>query len=216
MRRLIPMLLLLSACLVMAGAQTAAPRTILIFGDSLTAGYGLDDPAAEAFPGLLQQKLNARPDANAPAGASPRWRVINAGVSGDTSAGGLRRIDWILRQPADVFILELGANDGLRGLPLDQLRANLIAIVAKVRAKNPSVRVLLAGMRMPPNLGDYAAAYDRLFPELAAGQQWALIPFLLEGVGGTPSLNQADVIHPTADGHKVVAETVWKHLFPLL
>ena len=204
--------LLFSICFAFAAGtasgQDGAPKVMLIMGDSLTAGYGLEDPATEAYPALLQQKLATRPP------PASRWRVINAGLSGDTTAGGLRRIDWILRQPVDVFMLELGGNDGLRGLPLDLMRSNLIAIVAKVRAKNPSVRVVLAGMRMPSNLGDYAEGFDRLFPELARTENWTLIPFLLQGVGGVAELNQADGIHPTAEGHKLIAETVWLGLSP--
>ncbi len=189
-------------------AQGLAPKVILIMGDSLTAGYGLEDPAAEAYPALLQQKLDARPP------SASHWRVINAGLSGDTTSGGLHRIDWVLRQPVDVFMLELGGNDGLRGLPLDLVRSNLLAIVTKVRVKNPSVQVVLAGMRMPTNLGDYAEGFERLFPELARAQNWTLIPFILQRVGGVAALNQVDGIHPTAEGHKLIAETVWPFLAP--
>jgi acyl-CoA thioesterase-1 len=199
-----------------AAAQADAPRTILIVGDSLTAGYGLDDPATQAFPALLQQKIDTLALSATTPPAAGSWRVINAGISGDTTSGGLRRMDWILRQPVDVFVLALGANDGLRGLPLDLIRRNLLAIAAKVQAKNPSVRVVLAGMRMPTSMGDYSAGFDRLFAELAAEQKWPLVPFLLEGVGGVPEFNQADAIHPNAEGYKIVAGNVWVHLRPLL
>ncbi len=204
------LILLLFAALT-ATAQPAATRTILIVGDSLTAGYGLDDPATQAYPALLQQKLDALP-----AATPAPWRVINAGISGDTTSGGLRRIDWVLRQPVNVFVLALGANDGLRGLPLDLIRRNLLAIAAKVQARNPSVRVVLAGMRMPTSMGDYSAGFDRLFAELAAAQNWTLVPFLLEGVGGVAEFNQADAIHPNTEGHKMIAENIWRSLHPLL
>jgi acyl-CoA thioesterase-1 len=199
-----------------AAAQANAPRTILIVGDSLTAGYGLDDPATQSYPALLQQKIDTLALSATTPPAAGSWRVINAGISGDTTSGGLRRMDWILRQPVDVFVLALGANDGLRGLPLDLIRRNLLAIAAKVQAKNPSVRVVLAGMRMPTSMGDYSAGFDRLFAELAAEQKWPLVPFLLEGVGGVPEFNQADAIHPNAEGYKIVAGNVWVHLRPLL
>jgi acyl-CoA thioesterase-1 len=199
-----------------AAAQADAPRTILIVGDSLTAGYGLDDPATQSYPALLQQKIDTLALSETTPPAAGSWRVINAGISGDTTSGGLRRMDWILRQPVDVFVLALGANDGLRGLPLDLIRRNLLAIAAKVQAKNPSVRVVLAGMRMPTSMGDYSAGFDRLFAELAAEQKWPLVPFLLEGVGGVPEFNQADAIHPNAEGYKIVAGNVWVHLRPLL
>jgi len=196
---------------ILARAQAESPRTILVLGDSLTAGYGLDDPATQAYPALLQQKL-----ASLPATARPPWRIINAGISGDTTSGGLRRMDWILRQPVDIFVLALGANDGLRGLPLDLIRRNLLAIVAKVQLKNPSVRVVLAGMRMPTNMGDYSIGYERLFSELARDQKWTLVPFLLEGVGGVREFNQADAIHPNSAGHKLIAENVWVRLSSFL
>ena len=184
-----------------------ALQTIVFFGDSLTAGLGLDDPATTAFPALIQQKLTA---------AKLPWRTVNAGLSGETAAGGLRRVDWILRQPADIFVLELGGNDGLRGLPLTEVRTNLQAIVDKVRAKYPSAQIVLAGMKLPVNLGDYAKDFAAIYPELAAKNQLVLIPFLLDAVGGVPALNQADGIHPTAPGHAKVAETVWSVLKPML
>ncbi|MEN9840872.1 MAG: hypothetical protein RL376_672 [Verrucomicrobiota bacterium] len=199
---------LFSLCASAFAAETAATRTILIVGDSLTAGYGLPDPATQAYPALLQAKLDALP--------APGWRIVNAGVSGDTTSGGLRRIDWVTRQPIAVLVLALGANDGLRGLPLELIRSNLSAIVNKVRAKNPQVRVLLAGMRMPSSMGDYAGDYARLYPALAQAEKWGLVPFLLEDVGGVADLNQADGIHPNESGHKIMAEKVWPHLLVLL
>lgn len=189
-------------------AAAAESRTILFYGDSLTAGYGLEDPVALSFPGLIQSKVT---EAGLP------YRVVNAGLSGETSAGGLRRIDWILRQPVDIFVLELGGNDGLRGLPVATARSNLQAIIDRVRAKYPSVKIVVAGMQMPTSMGsDYTREFAALYPELAEANQATLIPFLLEGVGGVPSLNLGDQVHPNAEGHRLVAETVWKHLRPLL
>ena len=196
--------------LLISGAVFAAaePRTVLFYGDSLSAGYGLEDPAGRSFPGLIQAKIT---EAGLP------YRVVNAGLSGETTAGGLRRIDWILRQQVDVFILELGGNDGLRGLPVATSRGNLVAIIERVRAKNPSVKILLAGMQMPTSMGpDYTVAFAAMFPEIAEQQKVTLIPFLLEDVGGMPSMNLPDGIHPNPEGHRRVAETVWTYLKPLL
>lgn len=187
--------------------QPAAVKTILFFGDSLTAGYGLDDPAL-AFPGRIQEKITAE---------KLPWRVVNAGLSGETTAGGLRRLDWIMRQPVHIFVLELGGNDGLRGLSPEVARANLQAIIDKVRAKNPATRIVIAGMEMPTSMGtDYTTAFRAIYPELAKKNDATLIPFLLEGVGGDPKLNLPDGVHPTAEGHALVAETVWKVIRPLL
>jgi acyl-CoA thioesterase-1 len=195
--------------LISGAVSTAAePRTVLFYGDSLSAGYGLEDPAGLSFPGLIQAKITE---------ASLPYRVVNAGLSGETTAGGLRRIDWILRQQVDVFILELGGNDGLRGLPVATSRGNLVAIIERVRAKNPSVKILLAGMQMPTSMGpDYTVAFAAMFPEIAEQQKVTLIPFLLEDVGGMPSMNLPDGIHPNPEGHRRVAETVWTYLKPLL
>ncbi|MBI5767994.1 MAG: arylesterase [Verrucomicrobia bacterium] len=190
------------------GGQPPVVRTIVFFGDSLTAGYGLANPNAEAFPAVIQGKLDA---------ARRPWRVVNSGLSGETSSGGLRRIDWVLRQPPDAFVLALGANDGLRGIEPAVTRTNLTRIIERVRAKNPAVVVLLAGMQMPPNLGpDYTRDFATLYPAVAQAARATLVPFLLEGVGGVPELNQADGIHPTAGGHRKIAETIWAHLLPLL
>ncbi len=183
-------------------------RTIVFFGDSLTAGYGLDDPASEGYPALIQKKIDA---------AKLPWRTVNAGLSGETTAGGLRRIDWVLRQPIDIFVLALGGNDGLRGVDPASSRANLQQILERVRAKYPRTQLVIAGMKMPPTMGaDFARAFDGMYPELAAKHGAALIPFLLEGVGGSAHLNQADRIHPTAAGQEIVADNVWKVLRPLL
>ncbi len=187
----------------------ASPRTILFFGDSLSAGYGLANAADEAFPALIQRKIDA---------AKLPYRVVNAGLSGDTTAGGVRRIDWLLQRPVDVLVLELGGNDGLRGLPTEETGRNLQAIIAKTRAKNPEVKVVVAGMRMPPNFGeDYVARFIAVFATVAKDTPGAvLLPFILEGVGGDPRYNQRDQIHPTAEGHKIIADLVWTTLEPLL
>jgi acyl-CoA thioesterase-1 len=207
--KLLCSLLFLFTLGILHAADTPAPRkTIMFFGDSLTAGYGLDDASTEAFPGLIQKKIN---EAKLP------YRVINAGHSGETTAGGVRRIDWVLRTPVDVFVLELGGNDGLRGLPASVAAKNLQTIIDKVRAKNPSVKLVLAGMVMPVNLGgDYTREFAAIFPELAKTNNATLIPFLLDGVGGIPEMNLADGFHPNIEGHKLVAETVWETLAPLL
>ncbi|MDA2928043.1 arylesterase [Acidobacteria bacterium AH-259-G07] len=182
------------------------PKVILILGDSLTAGYGLDP--SEAFPALIQQKIDA---------LGWNFKVMNGGLSGDTSADGLRRIDWLLRSKIEFLVLELGANDALRGLPLDETERNLQAIIDKVRKRYPEVKVVIAGMLVPPNLGqEYTERFRSIFPELAKRNKVALIPFLLEGVAGRPELNLPDGIHPTATGHEIIAETLWKVLGPLL
>jgi acyl-CoA thioesterase-1 len=145
------------------------------------------------------------------------WRTVNAGLSGETTAGGLRRVDWILRQPVDVFVLALGANDGLRGISPEVSRANLQEILDHVHAKNPEAKLVVAGVQMPPMMGeDFARAFGKIFPAVAAKSHATLLPFLLEGVGGRLELNQADRIHPNAQGHAIIAETVWKILRPLL
>lgn len=189
-------------------AHAAEPRTLLFFGDSLTAGYGLENPASQAFPALIQDRID---DAGLP------WRVVNAGLSGETTAAGLRRVDWILRQPVDIFVLALGANDGLRGIDPAVSRHNLQQIVDRVREKNPDVKIVLAGMQMPAGMGpDFSREFKRLFSEVAEKNDATLIPFLLEGVGGRVDLNQPDRIHPTAKGHEIIAENVWSVLRPLL
>jgi acyl-CoA thioesterase-1 len=189
-----------------APKQTIKTKTIIFFGNSLTAGYGLE-PAA-SFPALIQQKIDS---------AGLPYLVVNAGLSGETSAGGNSRIDWILKQPVDVFVLELGANDGLRGIPMSETRKNLQGILDKVKAKYPQATIVIAGMMIPPNMGQqYANDFREIFPELARKNNAALIPFLLEGVGGEARLNLEDGIHPTAEGHTIVANTVWRTLQPVL
>lgn len=179
---------------------------MVIFGDSLTAGYGVNP--AQAYPALLQAKIGA---------AALDYEVINAGISGDTTSGGLARIDWALRRSVDVFVLALGGNDGLRGVSLAETRRNLEAILARVRLKNPEVKLVVAGMQLPPNLGPaYASEFRAIFPEVAHEANAALVPFLLEGVAARPELNQPDMIHPTPAGQQIVADNVWAVLRPLL
>jgi acyl-CoA thioesterase-1 len=181
-------------------------QTVVILGDSIAAGYGLD--LMEAYPALLQKKVD---------NAGLKFSVVNAGVSGDTSAGGLRRMDWLLKRRMDVLVLELGGNDGLRGIPVTATRTNLQAIIDRTKQKYPQARIVVAGMQMPPNMGaEYNATFAKIFPDLAKANNAALIPFLLEGVGGKPELNLPDMIHPTAEGHKIVAENAWKVLRPVL
>lgn len=179
----------------------------MVLGDSITAGYGLDPQ--EAYPALLQKKIDE---------AKLAYTVTNAGVSGDTTAGGLRRINWALgQQGADVLLIALGGNDGLRGISPDQMEANLTGIIGKARAKNPEMKIVVVGMQMPDNMGaEFTSSFRGVFPKVAAGQKTALIPFLLEGVGGDEKLNQADRIHPTAEGQKIIADHLWKTLRDLL
>jgi acyl-CoA thioesterase-1 len=182
------------------------PVRVMFFGDSITAGYQLDE--GEAFPAVLQEKTD-----------SLGWNVefINAGLSGETSAGGLRRIDWVLQEPVDVFVLELGGNDGLRGTPLEETRSNLEAILEAAREAHPNAELVVAGMQIPPNLGaEYTEGFRQIFPELAQAEDAALIPFILEGVAGVPRLNLPDGIHPTAEGHEILAENVWDVIEPLV
>jgi len=180
--------------------ETNTTKTILFFGDSLTAGYGLDD-VNDAFPALIQAKIDS---------LSLDYTVINSGVSGETTAGGKSRINWVLNQKIDVFVLELGANDGLRGVPLSETRDNLQDIIDAVLEKNITTKIVLVGMQLPPNMGqDYISEFKRIFPELAEKNKLDLIPFLLKDVGGIPSLNQADGIHPTVEGQKILADNVW-------
>ncbi len=179
---------------------------VLFLGTSLTAGYGIG--AAYAYPAIIQQKLDS---------AGYPLRVINAGISGETSAGGLRRIDWSLQQPIEILVLELGANDGLRGLSVPAMRANLEEIIERTRARYPDAAIVLAGMEAPPNLGaQYTAQFRKTFRDLAADYDAALIPFLLEDVAGVPEFNQEDGIHPNIAGQKKLAETVWRVLHPVI
>lgn len=188
-------------------APAPAERPAIVFlGTSLTAGFGL--PETEAYPALIQGRVDA---------AGLDYRVVNAGVSGDTSAGGLRRLDWLLRLPIAVLVVELGANDMLRGQSVEALESNLSGILERTRAAHPGVRFVVAGMRAAPNLGrSYAEAFDAVYPRLAQRHGAVLLPFLLEDVAARPELNQADGIHPTAEGHALIAERVWRILEPVL
>lgn len=184
----------------------AKKKTIVFYGNSLTAGYGLSP--SQAFPAIIQKKIDS---------LGLPYLVINAGVSGETSSGGKTRIDWILKQPVDIFVLELGANDGLRGIPLSETKKNLQAIIDKVKEKNADTKLLFAGMEIPPNMGQsYTTEFRNIYTELAAKNKMTLVPFLLEGVGGEINLNQEDGIHPTAEGHVIVAANLWKQLEKLL
>ena len=187
--------------------KSSSPRkTVVVLGDSLAAGHGVDP--SEAYPALLQEKIDA---------ARLGFTVVNAGVSGDTSADGLNRINWLLKRKIDVLVLELGGNDGLRGVPVSATETNLQTIIDRVKQKYPRAQIVIAGMQMPPNMGEtYTGAFKKIFPDLAARNHAALVPFLLAGVGGDPKLNQPDRIHPTAEGHRIVAGNVWKVLQPVL
>jgi acyl-CoA thioesterase I len=207
MKLLFSLLLAILVTCEPAAGQADGRRTIVFLGDSITAGYGLEDHTRQAFPGVIQRKIDA---------AGLPYRVVNAGLSGDTTAGGLRRIDWVLRQRVDVFVLELGGNDGLRGLPVATAKTNLQAIIDRVRGRFPEAQIVVAGMLMPANMGGYAEEFAGMFPALAEANGAALIPFILDGVGGVPDLNMPDGIHPTAEGHARIAELVWGHLRPLL
>lgn len=181
-----------------------AERVIIAFGDSLTAGHGV--PVAESYPALLAARLSAE---------GYRYRVVNAGVSGDTTAGGLRRVDWGLRLNPEIVILELGANDALRGQDLSAVSANLDQLVD--RFQSAGARVLLAGMRLPPNYGPrFGTEFQGMYKEVARRRGVALMPFFLDGVGGNPRLNQSDGIHPTAEGYRVIVDRLWPYLHPLL
>lgn len=186
--------------------KKSSDKVILCFGNSLTAGLGLK--STEAFPALIQNKIDS---------LGYDYKVVNAGLSGETTASGKNRINWVLKQNVDIFILELGANDGLRGIPLTETRQNLQDIIDTVKSKNPNTSIILAGMQIPPNMGqDYTSQFRNIFPKLAQKNDIALIPFLLEGVAGNPDLNQSDGIHPTAEGYEIVSDNVWKVLKNIL
>jgi acyl-CoA thioesterase-1 len=181
-------------------------KTILFFGNSLTAGYGIDQD--DSFTGLTQDRIDS---------LGLNYRVINGGLSGETTAGGLSRLDWFLEDEPYIFILELGGNDGLRGILPAESKRNLIGIIDKVRAKYPETKIILAGMQIPPNMGlEYTEEFKSIYPEVAAEKNVTLIPFLLEGVAGNPELNLPDGIHPTEDGHKIVMETIWPFIEKLI
>lgn len=186
--------------------KSTESKVIVFFGNSLTAGMGLDPN--EAFPALIQDKLDT---------LQLSYKIINAGLSGETTASGRNRLDWVLNQKVDIFVLELGANDGLRGIPLSETRNNLQFIIDYVRSKNPNAEIVLAGMQIPPNMGEaYTTEFKNIFPDLAEKNDTGLIPFLLKDVAGIPALNQEDGIHPTKEGHQIIANTVWETLRPLM
>jgi acyl-CoA thioesterase-1 len=183
-----------------------AQKTILFFGNSLTAGYGIEQE--DSFAGLTQARLDSLQIA---------YRVINGGLSGETTAGGLSRLDWFLEDEPTIFVLELGGNDGLRGILPSESKKNLMAIIEKVKAKYPKTKIILAGMQIPPNMGqEYTDEFKKIYPQIATEKNVTLIPFLLEGVAGNPNLNLPDGIHPTEAGHKIVFETIWIYLNKLI
>lgn len=189
-----------------ADGPAPAKRRLVVLGDSLAAGYGVEQ--GESWPDRLRARID---------GAGLPFEVSNAGLSGDTTAGGLRRLDWVLKQRVDVLVIELGGNDGLRGIPPSTTRSNLVAMVRRTRTRWPGSTVVLAGMQMPPSMGkEHAEAFGRVFPDVARDEKAELIPHLLEGVGGVPEMNQEDLIHPTPMGHELVASNAWAVLGPVL
>lgn len=187
-------------------AQDSDTKTILFFGDSITAGLGVNK--SQAFPALIQDRIDS---------LGLNYEVINGGLSGETSAGGLRRIDWTLQRDVDIMVLELGGNDGLRGIDLNSTKDNLQQIIDKMKAKNPDSEIILAGMQVPPNLGqDYTKQFETIYPELAEENDLPLIPMIMDKIGGDEELMQSDGLHPTPKGHQVIAETIWEALRRLL
>ena len=209
MKKLVVGLLLFGGASLFAQEAAYANDTkkrIVVLGDSITAGYGLNPQ--QAYPALLQKKVDS---------AKLPYTVTNAGVSGDTTAGGLRRVDWAMAKGADILIVALGGNDGLRGTSPEETKKNLLGIVAKARDKNPKIEVFIAGMQMPESMGvTFSRRFKTIFPEAATESKAILVPYLLQGVGGVASLNQPDRIHPTAKGQEKVAENVWKILEPAI
>lgn len=204
MKSLLFIFSLLITCSFSLQAQDS--KTILFFGDSITAGLGVDN--SQAFPALIQNKIDS---------LGLNYEVINGGLSGETSAGGLRRIDWTLQRDIDIMILELGGNDGLRGIDLNSTKENLQRIIDKVKAKNPEAKIILTGMQVPPNLGqDYTRQFKTIYPELAEENNLPLIPTIMDKIGGNEELMQGDGLHPTPEGHKVIAEMVWEVLEKML
>ena len=194
------------AATAVGSVEAEARRTILFLGTSLTAGLGLDPDSA--YPQRIQRKIDA---------AGLPYQVVNAGVSGETSAGLLRRLDWVLKRPADVVVVETGANDGLRGLPITATSATIGSVLDRIRRDRPAATLLLVQMEAPPNMGpDYTRAFHTMFPALAKEHGATLLPFLLENVAGQPSLNQGDGIHPNNKGEEIVANNLWRALQPVL
>ncbi|XWN37739.1 MAG: arylesterase [Balneola sp.] len=192
--------------LMCVNSEGQQKKSILFFGDSISAGYGIQPQ--QAFPAVIQDKIDS---------LGLNYEVINGGLSGETSAGGLRRISWVLQRDIDIMILELGGNDGLRGIDLSSTKENLQQIIDQAKAKNPDMKIIIAGMQVPPNLGtDYTKEFQNLYPELAEENDLVLIPLILDKVGGRDEFMQPDQIHPNVQGHKVVAKTVWEVLYPIL
>jgi acyl-CoA thioesterase I len=186
--------------------NTESVKNILFFGNSLTAGYGVD--LSEAYPSLIQKKIDS---------LGLKFKVVNAGLSGETTAGGVTRVGWVLKQKPAIFVLELGANDGLRGIQVPETKKNLQQIIDTVKKISLDTKIILAGMQIPPSMGaKYTSEFKKVFEDLAVHNHIGFIPFLLEGVAGHPELNQPDGIHPTAEGYKIVAQNVWKELAPLI
>ncbi len=205
MKRILTAIVLIFLLPMLLFGQESSKR-ILFFGDSITAGYGVGEE--NAFPAFVQQKIDSL-DWN--------FKAINGGSSGETSAGGLSRIDWMLRQPVSVFVLELGGNDGLRGIDLDATKKNLQKIIDKVEVKYPEASIVITGMQVPPNLGpEYTGKFKEIYPELAEENNAELIPYFLDDLGGDSELMQSDGIHPTEAGHRLLAEKTWKVLKPIL
>ena len=205
MRRILPTFVLLLLLVPSLYGQQNSKR-ILFFGDSITAGLGIDKE--NAFPARIQQKIDS---------VGWNFNAVNGGLSGETSAGGLRRVDWMLRQPVSVFVLELGGNDGLRGIDLDATKKNLQKIIDKVEAKYPEAKIIITGMQVPPNLGpEYTEQFREMYPELAEKNNATLIPKILNELGGNEELMQSDGLHPTSKGHKLLAQKIWDTLKPIL
>lgn len=187
---------------------SADTKNILFFGNSLTAGYGLEDASKDGFTALIQKRIDS---------LGLNYKVINAGLSGETTAGGKERVGWVLRQPVDIFVLELGGNDGLRGIDPGSSYQNLKSIIEKVKEKYASAKIILAGMEAPPNMGEkFTDEFREMYPKLAQEHELALIPFFLQDVGGIPELNQRDGIHPNEAGQKILVENVWNVLKTIL
>ncbi len=188
--------------------DTEKTKNILFFGNSLTAGYGLEDPSTDGFTALIQKRIDS---------LGLNYKVINAGLSGETTAGGSERVGWVLRQPVDIFVLELGGNDGLRGIAPSSSKDNLQSIINTVKEKYPEAKIILAGMEAPPNMGQkFTSEFREMYPKLASENNTSLIPFFLKDVGGIPEMNQRDGIHPNEAGQKILVENVWEILKDLL
>lgn len=206
-RKILAKVIVLCAFLIVFNTSSVfGQKNILIFGDSITAGYGLTEE--QAYPALIQDRIDS---------LGMDHNVINAGLSGETTAGGARRVDWILQQEVDIFLLGLGGNDGLRGIDPSNTKKNLITIIEKVREKDPDIDIILAGMEAPPNLGpQYTSEFRSVFSEVASEKDVTFMPFLLKDVAGIEELNQTDGIHPTAEGQQIIADNIWEYLEPLL